>query len=158
MNESLKVQPHHLERDAYLYIRQSSMRQVVENVESPKRQYALRARATALGWADERVVVIDSDQGESGASAAWREGFQRLVTEVGMSRAGIVMGLEVSRLARNNADWHRLLEICALADTLILDEDGVYDPKNFNDRLLLGLKGTMSEAELHEIGRASCRE
>ena len=151
MNESLKVQPHHLERDAYLYIRQSSMRQVVENVESTKRQYALRARATALGWADERVVVIDSDQGESGASAAWREGFQRLVTEVGMSRAGIVMGLEVSRLARNNADWHRLLEICALADTLILDEDGVYDPKNFNDRLLLGLKGTMSEAELHVL-------
>jgi DNA invertase Pin-like site-specific DNA recombinase len=151
MNESLKVQPHHLERDAYLYIRQSSMRQVVENIESTKRQYALRARATALGWADEQVVVIDSDQGESGASAAWREGFQRLVTEVGMGRAGIVMGLEVSRLARNNADWHRLLEICAFADTLILDEDGVYDPKNFNDRLLLGLKGTMSEAELHVL-------
>ncbi|MGH9460806.1 MAG: recombinase family protein [Vicinamibacteria bacterium] len=151
MNESLKVQPHHLERDAYLYIRQSSMRQVVENIESTKRQYALRARATALGWHDERVVVIDSDQGESGASAAWREGFRRLVTDVGMGRAGIVMGLEVSRLARNNADWHRLLEICALADTLILDEDGVYDPTNFNDRLLLGLKGTMSEAELHVL-------
>src|SRR5881409_1360525 len=151
MNESLKVQPHHLTRDAYLYILQSSMRQVVENVESTKRQYALRARATALGWPDDRVVVIDSDQGESGASAAWREGFRRLVTEVGMGRAGIVMGLEVSRLARNNADWHRLLEICALADTLILDEDGVYDPTHFNDRLLLGLKGTMSEAELHVL-------
>ncbi len=151
MNESLKVQPHHLERDAYLYVRQSSMRQVVENIESTKRQYALRTRATALGWSDNRVVVIDSDQGESGASAAWREGFRHLVTDVGMGRAGIVMGLEVSRLARNNADWHRLLEICALADTLILDEDGVYDPSNFNDRLLLGLKGTMSEAELHVL-------
>jgi DNA invertase Pin-like site-specific DNA recombinase len=151
MNESLKVQAHHLERSAYLYIRQSSMRQVIENIESTKRQYALRGRATALGWRDEQVIVIDSDQGESGASAAWREGFQRLVTEVGMGRAGIVMGLEVSRLARNNADWHRLLEICALADTLILDEDGVYDPASFNDRLLLGLKGTMSEAELHVL-------
>src|SRR5439155_11655572 len=138
MNESLKVQPHHLERGAYLYIRQSSMRQVIENVESTKRQYALRTRATALGWPDDRIIVIDSDQGESGASAAWREGFQRLVSDVGMGRAGIVMGLEVSRLARNNADWHRLLEICALADTLILDEDGIYEPTNFNDRLLLG--------------------
>jgi DNA invertase Pin-like site-specific DNA recombinase len=151
MSESLKVQPHHLERGAYLYIRQSSMRQVMENIESTKRQYALRGRATALGWGDEQIIVIDSDQGESGASAAWREGFQRLVTDVGMGRAGIVMGLEVSRLARNNADWHRLLEICALADTLILDEDGVYDPASFNDRLLLGLKGTMSEAELHVL-------
>jgi len=151
MKESLKVQPHHLERGAYLYIRQSSMRQVLENVESAKRQYALRGRAIALGWHDEQVIVIDNDQGESGASAAWREGFQRLVSDVGMGRAGIVMGLEVSRLARNNADWQRLLEICALADTLILDEDGVYDPTSFNDRLLLGLKGTMSEAELHVI-------
>src|SRR5689334_13351783 len=151
MNESRKVQSHHLERDAYLYVRQSSMKQVVENIESTKRQYALRGRATALGWSEDRVVVIDSDQGESGASAAWREGFRRLVTDVGLGRAGIVMGLEVSRLARNNADWHRLLEICALANTLILDEDGVYDPTNFNDRLLLGLKGTMSEAELHVL-------
>ena len=151
MSESMKVQPHHLKRDAYLYIRQSSMRQVIENVESTKRQYALRSRATALGWTDDRIIVIDSDQGVSGASAAWREGFRRLVTDVGLGRAGIVMGLEVSRLARNNADWHRLLEICAFADTLILDEDGVYDPSNFNDRLLLGLKGTMSEAELHVL-------
>lgn len=151
MTDSLKVQSHHLQRDAYLYIHQSSMRQVVENIESTKRQYALRARAIALGWPDDRVTVIDCDQGESGASAAWREGSRRLVTEVGLGRAGIVMGLEVSRLARNNADWHRLLEICALADTLILDEDGVYDPAHFNDRLLLGLKGTMSEAELHVL-------
>ena len=151
MNESRKVQSHHLERDAYLYIRQSSMKQVVENIESTKRQYALRGRATALGWPEDRIVVIDSDQGESGASAAWRDGFRRLVTDVGLGRAGIVMGLEVSRLARNNADWHRLLEISALANTLILDEDGVYDPTNFNDRLLLGLKGAMSEAELHVL-------
>src|SRR3974390_1554337 len=151
MNAHSKVQPHHLERGAYLYIRQSSMRQVVENAESAKRQYALRGRAVALGWRDEQVIVIDNDQGESGASAAWREGFQRLVSDVGMGHAGIVMGLEVSRLARNNADWQRLLEICALADTLILDEDGIYDPTSFNDRLLLGLKGTMSEAELHVI-------
>ncbi len=151
MNESLKIQPRHLGRTAYLYVRQSSMKQVVENVESTKRQYALRTRATALGWPDDRIVVIDSDQGESGASATWRDGFRTLVTDVGLGRAGIVMGLEVSRLARNNADWHRLLEICALADTLILDEDGVYDPANFNDRLLLGLKGTMSEAELHVL-------
>src|ERR1700675_2234269 len=151
MNALLKVQPHHLERDAYLYIRQSSMRQVIENVESTKRQYALRSRATALGYRDDQIIVIDSDQAKSGASAAWREGFQRLVTDVGLGRAGIVMGLEVSRLARNNADWHRLLEICALADTLILDEDGVYNPDCFNDRLLLGLKGTMSEAELHVL-------
>ena len=139
MNEQLKVQAHHLERNAYLYVRQSSMRQVVENTESTKRQYALRARACALGWHDDRIVVIDSDQGESGASTARREGFRHLVTDVGMGRAGIVMGLEVSRLARNNADWHRLLEICALSETLILDEEGVYDPASFNDRLLLGL-------------------
>ena len=151
MNESLIVHPHHLERGAYLYVRQSSMRQVIENIESTKRQYALRGRAVALGWRDDQIIVIDNDQGESGASAARREGFQRLVTDVGMGHAGIVMGLEVSRLARNNADWHRLLEICALADTLILDEDGVYDPASFNDRLLLGLKGTMSEAELHVL-------
>ena len=151
MNEALKVQPHHLGRAAYLYVRQSSMRQVIENIESTKRQYALRNRAIALGWHDDQIIVIDNDQGESGASAVWREGFQRLVTDVGMGHAGIVMGLEVSRLARNNADWHRLLEICALADTLILDEDGVYDPASFNDRLLLGLKGTMSEAELHVL-------
>src|ERR1700727_364293 len=147
----LKVTSQHLERDAYLYIRQSTPRQVLENTESTKRQYALRDRAVALGWPLERVVVIDSDLGQSGASAADREGFQRLVWEVGVGRAGIVLGLEFSRLARNCADWHRLLEICALTDTLILDEDGVYDPSHFNDRLLLGLKGTLSEAELHVL-------
>jgi DNA invertase Pin-like site-specific DNA recombinase len=148
---SSKVQARHLSRNAYLYVRQSTLRQVFENSESTKRQYALQQRAIALGWRIEQVVVIDSDLGRSGASAVDREGFQRLVTEVGLGRAGIVMGLEVSRLARNSTDWHRLLEICALADTLILDEDGVYDPAHFNDRLLLGLKGTMSEAELHVL-------
>ena len=144
-----KVTSRHLARKAYLYVRQSTLRQVMENTESTQRQYALRQRAIALGWPAEQVVVIDTDLGQSGASAADREGFQRLVTEVGLGRAGIVMGLEVSRLARNSSDWHRLLEICALTDTLILDEDGIYDPAHFNDRLLLGLKGTMSEAELH---------
>ncbi len=151
MKDSLKVQTHHLKRNAYLYIRQSSMKQVMENTESTKRQYALRQRANALGWTDDRVIVIDSDQGESGASSSRRHGFQRLVSDVGMGHAGIVMGIEVSRLARNNADWHRLLEICGLTETLILDEDGVYDPREFNDRMLLGLKGTMSEAELHVL-------
>ena len=146
-----KVTAHHLARSAYLYVRQSTMRQVVENTESTDRQYALRQRAVALGWPIDSVVIIDSDLGQSGASAADRVGFQRLVAEVGMGRAGIVLGLEVSRLARNSTDWHRLLEICALSDTLILDEDGIYDPAHFNDRLLLGLKGTMSEAELHVL-------
>jgi len=146
-----KVQARHLKRNAYLYVRQSTLRQVFENTESTKRQYDLRNRAVALGWRLDQVIVIDADLGHSGASATDRAGFQRLVTEVSLGRAGIVMGLEVSRLARNSTDWHRLLEICALTDTLILDEDGVYDPAHFNDRLLLGLKGTMSEAELHVL-------
>jgi DNA invertase Pin-like site-specific DNA recombinase len=146
-----KVTAGQLARSAYLYVRQSTLRQVVNNTESTQRQYALRQRAVALGWSAEQIVVIDSDQGQSGASAADREGFQRLVADVGLGKAGIVLGLEVSRLARNNADWHRLLEICALSGTLICDEDGLYDPADFNDRLLLGLKGTMSEAELHFI-------
>lgn len=146
-----KVQARHLKRLAYLYIRQSSLRQVFEHTESTQRQYALKQRAIALGWTQEAIIVIDHDQGLSGASAIDRAGFQTLVTEVGMGRAGIVMGLEVSRLARNSTDWHRLLEMCALTDTLILDEDGIYDPAHFNDRLLLGLKGTMSEAELHVL-------
>ena len=123
----------------------------MENTESTQRQYALRERAIALGWPIERVSVIDCDQGQSGASAAGREGFQHLVAEVSLGRAGIVLGLEVSRLAQNNSDWHRLLEICGLTGTLILDEDGLYDPSQFNDRLLLGLKGTISEAELHVL-------
>jgi DNA invertase Pin-like site-specific DNA recombinase/DNA-binding transcriptional regulator YiaG len=145
-----KVSSAHLKRDAYLYVRQSTLRQVFENQESTRRQYALKQQGVALGWAPDRVVVIDSDLGESGADKD-REGFQRLVTAVSLGQAGIVLGLEVSRLARNSIDWHRLLEICALSNTLILDEDGIYDPAQFNDRLLLGLKGTMSEAELHVL-------
>ena len=146
-----KVQAEHLRRDAYLYVRQSSIQQVFQNTESTRRQYGLRRRAVALGWPEDRIIVIDCDQGQSGASAADRKGFQKLVAEVGVGRVGIVLGLEVSRLARNSSDWHRLLEICALTDTLILDEDGLYNPSSFNDRLLLGMKGTMSEAELHVL-------
>jgi DNA invertase Pin-like site-specific DNA recombinase len=144
-----KVTAQHLQRLAYLYVRQSSLHQVQDHRESTARQYELKRRAQALGWNAEQLIIVDEDQGLSGASAAQRSGFQRMVAEVGLGRVGVVMGLEVSRLARNSADWHRLLEICALSETLILDEDGIYDPSSFNDRLLLGLKGTMSEAELH---------
>jgi DNA invertase Pin-like site-specific DNA recombinase len=129
-----KVTAVHLRRTAYLYVRQSTLRQVVEHTESTKRQYALKQRAVSLGWRPEQVTVIDSDLGESGASTVDRDGFQKLVAEVSMGRAGIVLGLEVSRLARNSADWHRLLEICAFNDTLILDEDGIYNPGAFNDQ------------------------
>ena len=146
-----KITSDHLRRNAYLYIRQSSLHQVVENTESTKRQYALRQRAVALGWPLDRVRVIDQDLGQSAVGTSERAGFQELVGEVGIGRVGIVLGLEVSRLARSSTEWHRLLEICALTDTLISDEDGVYDPGHFNDRLLLGLKGTMSEAELHVL-------
>jgi DNA invertase Pin-like site-specific DNA recombinase/DNA-binding transcriptional regulator YiaG len=144
-----KVTAAHLKRDAFLYVRQSTLHQVLQNTESTQRQYALQQRAIALGWPLERVHVIDCDLAHSGASVADREGFQELVSEVSLGHAGLVLGLEVSRLARNSADWQRLLELCALTDTLILDEDGLYDCNDFNDRLLLGLKGTLSEAELH---------
>ena len=133
-----KVNAGHLKRKAYLYVRQSTIRQIFENQDSTKRQCALRHQAVALGWPVEQILLIDSDLGQSGASAADRKGFQNLVAEVSLGKAGIVLGLEVSRLARNCADWHRLLEICALMDTLI-DEDGLYDPAHFNDRLLLRL-------------------
>jgi DNA invertase Pin-like site-specific DNA recombinase len=123
-----KVTAARLRRDAYLYIRQSTLYQVANNTESTARQYDLRGRAVALGWPADRIHVIDIDQGHSGASSADREGFQHLVAEVSLGRAGIILGLECSRLARNNADWHRLLQICAHSDTLILDEDGLYDP------------------------------
>ncbi|WP_300614038.1 recombinase family protein [Trebonia sp.] len=146
-----KVSAAHLSRPALLYVRQSTLKQVVNNTESALRQYDLRGRAIALGWAADQVTVIDIDQGHSGASAADREGFQHLVAEVSLGRAGIVLGLECSRLARNSADWHQLLELCAMTGTLICDEDGLYDPRDFNDRLVLGMKGQMSEAELHFI-------
>ena len=141
-----KVTTAHLKRDAFLYVRQSTLHQVLQNTESTQRQYALQQRAIGLGWPLERVHVIDCDLAHSGASAVDREGFQQLVSEVSLGHAGMVLGLEVSRLARNSADWQRLLELCALTDTLILDEDGLYDCNDFNDRLLLGLKGTLSEA------------
>jgi DNA invertase Pin-like site-specific DNA recombinase len=146
-----KVRAEHLRRDAFLYVRQSTPRQILKNAESTKRQYALRDRAVALGWPIERVHTIDHDQGRSGARAENRDGFEKLVSEVVLGRAGILLGLEVSRLARNDADWQRLLELCALYGCLVGDEDGVYDPTDFNDRLLLGLKGTISAAELHVL-------
>jgi DNA invertase Pin-like site-specific DNA recombinase len=146
-----KVTAAHLSRTALLYVRQSSLKQVIHNTESAIRQYDLRGKAVSLGWAADQITVIDIDQGHSGASAADREGFQHLVAEVSLGRAGIVLGLECSRLARNSADWHQLLELCGMTGTLICDEDGLYDPRNFNDRLLLGMKGQLSEAELHFI-------
>ena len=123
-----KITADHLARDAYLYIRQSTLRQVAEHGESTQRQYALRDRALAAGWPVERIRIIDCDLGRSGAQAVGRDGFQHLVSEVALGKAGIVMGLEVSRLARNCADWHKLVELCALTSTIILDEDGVYEP------------------------------
>lgn len=147
--ETSKVTTRHLVRKAYLYVRQSTPRQLLDNTESTKRQYALKQRAVALGWPLDQIVVIDNDLGHSAASVADREGFRQMVAEVTLGNVGIVMGLEVSRLARNSADWHRLLEICSLTDTLILDEEGIYSPATFNDWLVLGLKGTMSEVELH---------
>lgn len=146
MTGSAKIRPEHLARPALVYVRQSTMDQVRHHQESRRRQYDLAAHARALGWQD--VVVIDDDLGKSGATAAGRVGFQRLVADVSLGRAGAVFSLEVSRLARNNRDWHQLLELCALTDTVIVDADGTYDPRHLNDRLLLGLKGTMSEAEL----------
>jgi len=144
-----RVASSHLSRDAYLYIRQSTLRQVSENGESTRRQYALRDRAAGLGWPSDRIHVIDQDLGLSGAHSERRDGFRELVAAVGLRKVGIVLGLEVSRLARNSVDWQQLLQLCAYTDTLILDEEGIYDPAAFNDRLLLGLKGTMSEAERH---------
>ena len=143
---SSKVTATHLSKTALLYVRQSTLKQVLNNTESAIRQYDLRGRAIALGWAAGQITVIDIDQGHSGASAADREGFQQLVAEVSLGRAGIVLGLECSRLARNSADWHQLLGLCGMTGTLICDEDGLYDPRTFNDRLLLGMKGQMSEA------------
>ena len=146
-----KVTPAHLGRDAYVYVRQSSLTQVREHTESLERQYELAFRAQALGWAPRQVIVVDDDLGRSGAETSRREGFKNLVADVGLGKVGIIFGIEVSRLARNNADWYQLLDLCAVTDTLIADGDGLYHPADFNDRLVLGLKGTMSEAELHLI-------
>jgi len=144
-----KILDHHLDRRAVVYVRQSSQHQVLEHRESAARQYGLTERAKELGWARDQIDVIDDDQGISGSSIAGREGFQKLLAEISAGRVGIVLGLEMSRLARSCKDWHTLLELCAIYQTLLADADGLYDPSNYNDRLLLGLKGTMSEAELH---------
>ncbi len=144
-----KIQPDHLERNAVIYVRQSSLIQVRDNTASTMRQYDLVQRALGLGWSPDRIQVIDQDQGHSGSSTIGRDGFQSLVAEVGLKHCGAVLSLEVSRLARSCSDWYHLLEICALTDTLVIDEEGIYDPGHYNDRLLLGFKGTMSEAELH---------
>lgn len=146
---SEKIHAWHRDRLAVVYVRQSSPQQIVRHRESTRLQYGLTERAAALGWAADRIVVIDDDQGESGRYAESRVGFQRLVSEVSLDHVGLILGIEMSRLARSNKDWHQLLELCALFRTLIADLDGVYDPAQYNDRLLLGLKGTMSEAELH---------
>lgn len=148
---SEKILPQHLNRLAVVYVRQSTVQQVLDHQESTRLQYSLVSRAVALGWPKQRVLVIDDDLGKSGASVAGREGYARLLSEVGLDHIGLILGLEMSRLARSSRDWHQLLEICALFGTLIADLDGVYDPSQYNDRLLLGLKGTMSEAELHVL-------
>ncbi|NJM99979.1 MAG: recombinase family protein [Phormidesmis sp. RL_2_1] len=146
---SEKLQAHHLERLAIVYVRQSTLQQVLDHQESTRIQYGLTGRAQSLGWHSERILTIDEDLGKSGSSAEGRLGFQRLVSEVGLNHVGLILGVDMSRLARSSKDWHQLLEICGLFGTLIADLDGIYDPSQYNDRLLLGLKGTMSEAELH---------
>jgi DNA invertase Pin-like site-specific DNA recombinase len=149
LRSSSKIRPDHLERNAFVYVRQSTLFQVREHTASTARQYDLSQRAQDLGWSKSSVTVIDQDQGRSGSSAVDRDGFQFLMAQVGLGQAGAVLSLEASRLARSCSDWYRLLEICALTDTLVIDEDGVYDPSQYADRLLLGVLGTMSEAELH---------
>jgi DNA invertase Pin-like site-specific DNA recombinase len=148
---SEKVRGHHRDRLAVVYVRQSTLQQLVRHQESTRLQYGLVDRALGLGWPQAQVLVIDDDQGKSATSAAGRPGFQRLVAEVGLNHVGLVLGVEMSRLARSCRDWHQLLEICGLFGTLIGDLDGIYDPTDYNDRLLLGLKGTLSEAELHVL-------
>jgi DNA invertase Pin-like site-specific DNA recombinase len=151
MNSQSKITERHRQRRAVVYVRQSSPGQLERNTESTARQYALRERAVALGWPAASVTVIDEDTGRSGASTHGREGFKELVADVGLGNVGLILALEVSRFARSSSDWHQLIDLCALTGTLIADSDGIYAPGDFNDRLLLGLKGTMSEAELHLI-------
>jgi DNA invertase Pin-like site-specific DNA recombinase len=149
MTAANKITAAHLERLAVVYVRQSTIAQVREHTESTARQYALAQEAARLGWGATRIAIIDADLGVSGRTASARSGFKELVGRVCVGEVGAILGLEVSRLARSSADLQRLLELCALTDTLIIDSDGIYDLGSFNDRLLLGLKGTMSEAELH---------
>lgn len=151
MTDHAKVKPTHLGRTAFVYVRQSSPTQLERNRESTDRQYQLVHRALELGWTRPHILVVDADQGRSGSGVVDRAGFDQMAAEGALGRVGLVLGLEVSRLARNNADWYRLLDLCGLTDTLIGDGDGLYHPAGFNDRLVLGLKGTMSEAELHVL-------
>ena len=146
-----KIQSHHWERLAVVYVRQSSAQQVLNHQESTALQYRLRDKAVAWGWPSERILVIDEDQAHSGSTATGRSGFQRLLVEVGLNHVGLILGIEMSRLARSCKDWYQLLELCAVFQSLLADQDGLYDPRQYNDRLLLGLKGTISEAELHII-------
>jgi hypothetical protein len=152
-----KVGDRHLQRLAVIYVRQSTRQQVLDHQESTRLQYALTERAVGLGWPADRVMVIDEDLGKSAASAAGRAGFQHLVAEVSLEHVGLVLGIEMSRLARSGSDWYQLLELCARCGALLADADGVYDPAEYNDRLLLGLKGTMSEAELQQRMHSGCR-
>ncbi len=149
LHSSTKLQPYHLEGSALVYVRQSTPQQVLDHRESTARQYALVDLAVELGWSADRIEIIDEDQGHSGSTAEDRSGFHRLLAEVGLDHVGIILGLELSRLARSNKDWHQLIELCGIFRTLLADQDGVYDPTNYNDRLLLGLRGIMNEAELH---------
>jgi DNA invertase Pin-like site-specific DNA recombinase len=151
MSDFTKVKPSHTQRTAVVYIRQSSPAQVEYNRESTTRQYALVEKACQLGWAKDQVIVIDEDLGLTGSGLAKRSGFARMTAEVALGHVGIVLALEVSRVARNHADWYRLFDLCGMTDTLIGDSDGIYHPALFNDRLVLGLKGIMSEAELHVL-------
>lgn len=146
---STKITKQHYNKPAYIYIRQSTLAQVRHHQESTERQYALKEKALNLGWQETAIRILDRDLGQSGTQTAGREDFRTLVAEVSMGNVGAVFALEVSRLARSNLDWHRLLELCALTHTLVIDADGCYDPGDFNDGLLLGLKGTMAQAELH---------
>jgi DNA invertase Pin-like site-specific DNA recombinase len=146
-----KIAEQHLSRQAYIYIRQSTMGQVRFNQESTDRQYNLARKAETLGWSAEQIRILDRDLGQSGSRTTNREDFKTLVGDVAMGLVGAIFSLEASRLARSNQDWHRLLELCALTDTLVIDEDGCYNPGEFNDGLVLGMKGTFAQAELHII-------
>jgi DNA invertase Pin-like site-specific DNA recombinase len=141
LRSTSKIRDLHLDRLAMVYVRQSSPQQVLENRESRERQYALAQFAQRLGWPPERVVIIDEDQGQSAKTAEHRSGFQRLMSEVSLKHVGIVLGLEITRLSRSNKDWHQLIDVCGIFNTLLCDQDGVYDPLDSNDRLLLGMKG-----------------
>jgi DNA invertase Pin-like site-specific DNA recombinase len=148
---SPKLKDWHLDRSAFVYVRQSTPQQVLDHQESTARQYALAGRAVALGWTADRITTIDDDLGRSGQSIEGRPGFQRLLAEVALDHVGLILGLEMSRLARSNRDWHQLLELCARFRVLLADAEAIYDPADHNDRLLLGLHGMMSEAELHVL-------